>query len=333
MINTLYLSHQNFKWHNFPNIDKLTYVNVKTFDQYLNDQHGHDVYTSLEDMHLKLENIQHFLDSADRIIFVDINLKFVLETFDKDINAFTWRNLLRLASTCFEKTQGIEFLQELDQNIYKSAHQKRTNDPTIFVAGCSITHGLGVKNSERYGEIVANKLNMPCIFLSKSGASIQWNADRILQADIRPGDIVLWGLTSLTRATLSFDNVYDWTGVPISAYTLLPKTQQIFTLDYFSSQTLITATVKQLLQVENFCKKIGARLYLANLLEHEIVGLLYHSQPNYIDCITNWGDHQNANGWIDLGDKHHPGPLQHQIFADQILSVIQSDTNPRFTNA
>ena len=334
MIDTLYISHQNFNWHNFPNVDKLTFVNSKTFARHLQDQQVYNVYTSLEDMCLKLENMLDFLKSAKKIVFVDITLEFLFKNPDASINLFNWRNLARQAVYLSKNTQGLECLQSYDKNIYKSIHQERSETPTIFVAGCSITHGTGVIDHERYGEIVAKQLDMPWVFLSKPGSSIQWAADRILQADVRADDIVLWGLTNLTRATLSVDNDYDWNGYPIKKYIKLPKHQQCLSIEYFNSPTLITASAKQILQVENFCKKIGAHLYLINIIEREISPFLYHDQSNYIDCTCLWNQHGNLHGWLDLGsDNQHPGPLQHQKFAEQILSVLQSDNKLRVNKA
>lgn len=332
MINKLYISHKNFDWNNFHNIENLKFVNDKNYKKYIDTNEIYDAYTTPEDINLRLEEVFLFLRQPRQIIFTGINLDFFLNPANSE-SSTSWRYLIKSACN-LDNVEGLEFLNSYTKENYKSSHTKRSTQATIFVAGCSISHGVGIADHERYGEIVANRLHMPCIHLTRSGSSLQWSTDRILQADICAGDIVLWGITSITRATITEKNKFDWDGYSINGYVNLPKQKQFFSLDYFNSETLITQSVKQILQVENFCKKIGAHLYLINLLDCEIIPLLYRGQANLIDCTNDWGKTRHMFGWADMAsDNCHPGPMQHKQYAERILQTIQSDDKLRFNNA
>jgi hypothetical protein len=214
-----------------------------------------------------------------------------------------------------------------DKDLFKSHHIPRANNKTLYIAGCSVSHGTGVNDHERYGEILAKKLGLPCIFLTMPASNIAWQSDRILQADIRSNDIVVWGLTNFARVIVA--DTTDWRGYPVANYTtILDKSQRYFSLDYFDSWLLSMSCIKQILQVENVCQKIGVDLCLANLLETTIVPLLFKQQSNYVDCLEKWKpDHDGKFDYIDLGnDNSHPGPAQHQVYADKIYQNIISRT-------
>ena len=70
-------------------------------------------------------------------------------------------------------------------------------------------------------------------------------------------------------------------------------------------------------QVANFCEKIGAKLMAVPILCSEALQLILHNNPNYyqIPYMVNF---------LDMGtDGEHPGPKQHQWYADQISKIIK----------
>jgi hypothetical protein len=315
MIKKLYISHQFFDW-NKSNFSNLALLNRKNLKFYQSSPNRYDLRTSLADLSLKLEEMESFINSVEEIYLIDISLES-LALLDNNYN--NW-NFMRLVTEV--KSQTYMF----DKNLCKSHHIPRTNNKTLYIAGCSISHGSGIKDHERYGEILAEKLGLPCIFLAMPGSSIAWQSDRILQADIRSNDIVVWGLTNLARVNIA--DTTDWRGYPIANYTTsLDKSQRYFNLDYFESWTLYMSCIKQILQVENVCQKIGVDLCLANLLDTTVVPLLFRQQSNYVDCLEKWKpDHGVVTfDYIDLGnDNIHPGPGQHRVYADKIYQNITS---------
>jgi hypothetical protein len=322
MIDKLYISHSLFKWNSYPKFNNFTLIDKRNLKYYLNSSENYICYTSIEDLELKVGDIHHLLSTVSAIELVGITPASFYQHFND--NQFIWGNLIdSLLHKFAQKTSGLDTFKNA-KTAFRSTHVPRKNDCTLFIAGCSISHGIGVKKEERYGDLLADMFDLPVIYLSRPGSSIMWQADRILQADINSGDIVVWGLTNIGRATVADE--YDWKGIPFGHYIDGPEEQKYFSIEYFSSWTLSVSTIKNILQVENFCKKIGARLYLANVLEHQIVPLVFGAQQNYINCLADWKPGSSYDvTWIDLGtDQQHPGPNQHKNYADTIYQHIQT---------
>jgi hypothetical protein len=77
------------------------------------------------------------------------------------------------------------------------------------------------------------------------------------------------------------------------------------------------------LQVINFCKKIRATLCIANLLDTAWLPIIFKETHNFIDLIDDFTEAGFAK-FIDMGDDFiHPGPKQHQHYAEQIFNFIK----------
>jgi hypothetical protein len=312
MIKKLYISHRLYDW-NKSEFSELDLLERKNLNFYQSSATNYNLRTSLEDLSLKLEEMESFINSVEEIYLIDLEL----ESLD---NQYNYYNFMRLAM----ETNLQDHL--FNKDLYKSQHDPRTDNKTLYIAGCSMSYGTGIKDSERYGEILSQKLGLPCIFLAMPGSSIAWQADQILQTDLRSNDIVVWGLTSLSRVNIA--NSTELIGYTINNYAALVE-QKYFNLDYFDSWTLTLSCIKQILQVENVCQQLGVNLYLANLLETTVVPLLFARQSNYINCLEEWKPgHDGKLNYLDLGtDNIHPGPKQHQVYADKIYQNIMSQTN------
>ena len=78
------------------------------------------------------------------------------------------------------------------------------------------------------------------------------------------------------------------------------------------------------LQVNNFCGKIGAKLYLANMLDITWVGVVFQNFKNFIDLTYDLQIDKNHIQFIDVGsDNIHPGPLQHQQYSEKLYNFIK----------
>ncbi len=60
------------------------------------------------------------------------------------------------------------------------ADHRKTDQKQLWIAGCSLSHGIGVSESTRYGQLLADKTGMPASFLTYPGSNISWAADQIL---------------------------------------------------------------------------------------------------------------------------------------------------------
>jgi hypothetical protein len=218
------------------------------------------------------------------------------------------------------KVTGLEFLKELNlQKFNNLANVRDTDLQVLWTVGCSITQGVGVSQNQRWGHLLSEYLNIPEVTLSSNGSSIRWAADQILRSDIRLGDTVVWGLTSIQR--------YEWSeNWQLKSNTVgnmhrVAKPFHYWKYEYFDSTTHISLCIREILHVIQYCKKIGAKLYLANLYDTGLLPIILADYENFIDLTANCKIEENLQ-FIDYGnDNSHPGPLQHKIYADQIFNM------------
>jgi len=195
------------------------------------------------------------------------------------------------------------------------ATTRQTESPQLWIAGCSISHGMGVEPDQRYGQLIAKELDLPVSFLTKPGSSITWAADQILRSDLRPGDILVWGLTAFERLPYYKEDTLwhlnsltykenSWVNVVVPIGRLFEK-------------DLIYHAITDIYKVVNFCNKLNVKLILAGILSdlnHYTIDF-----DNYV-CLCYTSNKSSK----DLGkDKQHPGPYQHKWYAEQILGKLK----------
>lgn len=209
---------------------------------------------------------------------------------------------------------GLENLHYNENSIRTLVDVRKVNSRQLWIAGCSHTYGVGVEKKLRYGQLLADKLKMPVSFLAEPASSISWAADQILRSDINKNDIVVWGLTSPNRLTFWEDQTFHVTTQTIykdiSAITYLKDIKKMLVSDhmYYDAITHID-------QVINYCRKIDAKLLILGIRETPELVFHYRNIKEFLQFNkkNNW----QFDGFVDFGtDNSHPGPKQHQIFAD-----------------
>jgi hypothetical protein len=191
--------------------------------------------------------------------------------------------------------------------------RKSITQPQFWVAGCSITAGVGIDPTQRFSVKISEYFGLPFSDLSQGGSSIEFAADQILRSDIRAGDIVLWGLTSEYRAT-----VWDRKSSEPKTFTPFRFDMKTNQADNIVDETRLYKALTSVCAVENYCDKIGANLVAVPILCSETLQLLLHKNKCY---------HQipYMPGYLDLGtDNLHPGQKQHQWYADQLINIIKT---------
>jgi hypothetical protein len=207
---------------------------------------------------------------------------------------------------------NIKTMLELETN-------RQSDQPQLWVAGCSISHGEGVELNQRYGQLIANELNLPVSFLTRPGSSITWAADQILRSDIQSGDILVWGLTSMERIPYFKDNqLWHLNG-------LFYKNQSYFNMivpfNRLFEKDVIYQAITDIHKVINFCNKLNVKLVLAGILTD-----LNHYTLNFDNYVPlcYYSDKAFVEQFKDLGtDNSHPGPLTHAWYAEQILGNLK----------
>jgi len=316
-INNLYISTPKYRW----DLAKNKILDKGNLDKVLNDPIINDYCTSISD--ITTQNLQKVCKASQVIHLVDIDLDTVSKQDFEGHDQYSYGRLFYELIKVKHKVQNFDFINKFNLDRFNSLLGSRcTDDPVLWTLGCSFTIGEGVNFNERYGYLLGEKLNLPEITLSRSGASLSYAADQLLRSDVRSGDIVVWGLTTIQRFEIS----KDWELEPKTTvmYPSLPKHMRYWSLDFFDSTTNITLSIHKILQVMNFCSKIGAKLYLVNLLDEAWILPVLKDYEFYLDLTKTFPIEEHLGTYLDTGtDETHPGPLTHKWYAEQIYNFIK----------
>ena len=312
MINKLYISTADYNWNSSTSV----LVDRHNIDKIISRDDSIDCHTSVED--LFCENISVACGNATEIVLVDID-----ETINiTNNNCFSYG---RLFNELLRHTKKVKnFIWNKKFNYLKNVRTVDTQ--VLWTAGCSVTEGTAIAHHQRWGTLLSKYLNLPEVTLSRGGSSILWSADQILRSNIQEGDVVVWGLTNIPRLEIAKDWNFDST--TIVAYLTTKKEQQYWNIDYFESETQVLTALRNILQVINFCQKVKATLYLANILDIAWVSVMLKDFKNFIDLTQDLVINGNTIEFIDLGsDNQHPGPKQHQQYAEKIFNLIKESNH------
>ena len=197
---------------------------------------------------------------------------------------------------------------------------RKADTQQLWIAGCSVSHGVGVDPNCRYGQLLAQKLDLPVSFLTQGASSVQWAADQILRSDIREGDIVIWGVTSFSRMPFYINKQIQH--ILPTYYDKNPKFNSTIPIERLDDDNMVYRNLASIHAVINFCAKAKARLFLFGLLV-DIHALKWTADlPNYAQLYGCFGFDQGL--YLDVGTDHlHPGPYMHAWYCDQIFTIVK----------
>lgn len=290
-------------------------------DQQNQNHHGSGVaYTSLGDFNT-IYDLLNALKRSTSLIYVpseswsDQALAYEFQSLEKStlIALHICRNVFGIP---------VKNLPELPTLLQSPVDRRRVETPQMWISGCSVSHGIGVSNDQRYGAILESATNLPVSYLTIPGASNDWAADQILSSDVRSGDIVVWGLTDCTRYQL----YKDWSHhhVTTTSYQKIKDLQQLISIEMLGSQQIFFHDLSKIKQVKNFCDSRQARLILVEI-QCSIEMCAYLSTE--LDFVTVYGfANDPVASFLDFGtDQRHPGPLTHQLYASKILEKLNQN--------
>ena len=186
-------------------------LDVTNYEDFLTSTKDATVYTSLSDLPKDQKILFDILLVADRVVYAPPQIWSDKKSVDTALVTDPASSLQ--GSTENILLQAAAFVDIKNINLISSrlllldpVDDRKTNDPQLWIAGCSISHGMGVDNNTRYGTLVAKELNMPVSFLTCPGSSIIWQAGQLMLADLKPGDTVVWALTMPNRFPYYHDN-------------------------------------------------------------------------------------------------------------------------------
>lgn len=277
---------------------------------------GTVIYTSLADLPDDLELAYQLLYRADVIIYSPPDQwsdgkRLNLSNPRDSIEGTTF---LTLANISKIKNNVLNFEQlSINNDFFLNLQDhRRGQQPQLWISGCSHSHATGVENNQRYGALLADRLNLPVSFLTAPGSSLQWQTDQILRSDIRKDDIVVWGMTTEAR--------FPWWSNQNCVKHINPNTElstvnlskkivdRMLVEEHFNYLAVVLAN-----QVLNYCNKLEAKLLLAGLISSDTLSLRLLSLNEFAQYFDLKYHHQQ----IDFGsDGIHPGPKQHVLYAN-----------------
>lgn len=271
-------------------------------------------YTSIGDLS-NLSQFGQILVQADTIIYAppatwsDQTMKKWTEDYLKVATFDPYKNVQGFIADNYDDHRDMLWL----------ADQRKSDKEQIWIAGCSISLGMGVADSERYGTLISKKLNLPVSFLTERASSISWAADQILRSDIRKNDIVFWGITSTDRLTYWNDSDNNITYSSMRRFAHDDFLKLFIRENFFASGIVIHQSLTAIHQVINFCRIVGAKLILGTMLEDMEP---YLKNFDFFTPMYGFFGRNKDDRFLDIGtDNSHPGPLTHQYYADRFLKI------------
>jgi hypothetical protein len=283
-------------------------ITTKNYKLFLNTNYTSDitVYTSFADLPKIDDNnaiLFEILHKADYIFYRPP------AKWSDDFGKFDWNSSKRITEwflycVNFEKNNVDNLdLTEYQNSKYLGLTNKRNSESSVlWISGCSVSHGVGVNESEKYGELLSSEMTLPVTYLTRSGSSLKWQSDQILRSNIQKNDILVWGLTQETRTVkVENGNVFQEQN---------PDTRL--------SENRLYDAVTSIYQVVNFCKKIQCQLLLLPVISSETLNLFLVHLDEYIHIPYR-------TKFLDYGfDGLHPGSQTHKWYAKYILDKIST---------
>jgi hypothetical protein len=284
-------------------------VDHDTWQTILQQRNSGTFYTSLSDLPKIDDHVSvcwELMQQANSIYYVEPTM---WSDAGKD---FSWTNQKTLLEYyLYSQIKSGKLVHGFNTDTYKNSAyldleaQRSTSSPVVWIGGCSVAHGIGVKKDQRFGHLIGQGLSRPAYHLTRGGSSVEWAADQLLRSDIQPIDVVIWGLTQEVRAPRAVNSLIDSWG-----------DQTIFDVEYLMDETRFYKALVSVYQVINFCSKIGCQLLLLPTIcsEKLIMNLIHRSELINLPYQAKF---------VDLGtDNIHPGPEQHRIWAEHCLNII-----------
>ena len=226
----------------------------------------------------------------------------------------------------FTSTTGLEYVNSSHCTIPK-IKPRVSKQQQLWIAGCSFSQAIGVSETENYGYLIGKHLNLPVTNIARHGSDICWSADQILRSDIVAEDIVVWGITHWDRFTYAFEGELEFVNPRTNTDRANKLNFSQYKLEniHRKSENNLHKQLSSILQVENFCKKVGATLKCYNMFPKNNAITRFLSNKSYNISRHYFLDFETLpEKLLDVGtDNSHPGPLTHQMYAKEILKTLQ----------
>lgn len=319
-ISKLYISSDRHDW----GVCDSVLLTDRNYDKIKKDPKAHKCHTTLYD--LASIELSEAIDLAEAIELVNLDADFIMtQALELDnVDFFGYGVLFNKLIKVRDKVSNFEWISDIKfDNMTGVVNEPRsTTGPVLWVAGCSGSMGAGVDKSERYGAIIANRLGIPELNIASGGGSNSLAVSRVMLSDIKKNDYVILGVTTMGRVEIG--SKWGLTSYAHRGYNTVSANKKFYTDIFFNSPTQTIMQLRSILQLDNFCKKIGAKLCVANLCDLTWSSVLLHDLDTFCEASADWKITKFGVRGVDLGtDNQHPGPKQHQIWADLIYNFME----------
>lgn len=187
----------------------------------------------------------------------------------------------------------------------------RLECPMLWVFGCSHSHGVGLKVSEKnYGQCLSEELDLPLRLITKPGSSLAWSYRHLLNSCIKQQDTVVWQLTSPERLS-SFNGKHV-------EEIVLSSSKDRKLIDSISDSQIYFNHLSMLNTGVRYLQSINCRFVIITIMS---LGKNY----NYLSEYIKYSEFCSTYGsFLDHGsDGKHAGPLSHKSLAQRIYNHLQ----------
>lgn len=281
--------------------------NVKNFLADKLDKKFGVFYTSCKDLDSNLDYFMKVCLKCDPVVYSPPE-----EWIDEQDKEITER-YLNLVYTQKE-VKNWSLLTDLVQ--LKLNDVRKTDAPQLWISGCSCSAAVGVKDDQRWGHLLSNKLKLKASFLAKDGSGIRYQVDQILCSDVRESDIVILQLTGLNRYDYFIGHLEH---LGINSFNVYPPMECVFPSSRLTEIDLLEKTIRSFIKLKNFCDKVNAKLVIFNDW-----GIADRTVLDYLNSFEHFYQLPYDGEFIDLGtDGVHPGPKQHQAYANFLYEKLK----------
>jgi hypothetical protein len=272
----------------------------ENFSTYLSDTNL-KFHTSLGD--ISSHNLLDFCRFVDRIDFVDFGFDERLALRNKTII------FLNYASNFCQVNNYVRPLPQ--QALYSDLTVHKSDYPTLWVFGCSLSAGVGVDPTTVYHYELGQQLNLPVTTIARPGSSARWSLLQLMYTKIKPADIVVWQVTTTGRFT-----VKDYSN----------KDPRECLLKNMNKEFLATINYEQVFYDHITLVDYGIQYLRA--LQSRFVFTSVDNKKTEDQCLeqfTKYPEYCYAPDWIvDLGsDNLHPGVESHRILSNTLYEKIK----------
>jgi hypothetical protein len=207
------------------------------------------------------------------------------------------------------------------ENFVIDSTRRKTEQPQIWVAGCSWSSAVGVAKEQRWGSLLADQMNMAVTVLAEGGSGNSYQARKLLSADIRENDVVIFQVTTPHRETIFGQDGVECGMEHVTAQTFKdnPDLYKTYSPNRLDELTLVINQIKEMQNLINFSQKLKAKL----LIWHP-GGPLWIGEysKNFLRDKENFYSYKNKMS--DFGtDGLHPGPKTHKQYADFVFEKFK----------